>query len=60
MDHANAHLMELTNDAMETKIIVSKFTHEENKYTKITSNNRSACRLSKMEDLTFIFLEIEA
>ena len=33
MDHANAHLMELTNGAMETKIIVSKFTHEEKEMT---------------------------
>jgi hypothetical protein len=29
MDHANAHLMELTADPMETKVIASKFTRLE-------------------------------
>jgi len=29
MDHASAHLMTLTSGNMETKIIDSKFTHEE-------------------------------
>jgi predicted dinucleotide-binding enzyme len=33
MDHASAHLMELTSADMETKIIESKFTHEEKKET---------------------------
>jgi hypothetical protein len=33
MDHASAHLMVLTNGKMETKIIESKFTHEEKKDT---------------------------
>jgi nitrogenase subunit NifH len=28
MDHASAHLMEFTVDAMETKVVASKFTHE--------------------------------
>lgn len=29
MDHANAHLMEFTPDPIQTKIITSKFTHQE-------------------------------
>jgi len=29
MDHSSAHLMEFTKDPIETKIIGSKFTHEE-------------------------------
>lgn len=29
MDHANAHVMELSANSIETKIITSKFTHEE-------------------------------
>lgn len=29
MDHSNAHLMEFTTDPIETKIVSSKFTHEE-------------------------------
>jgi len=33
MDHANAHLMELTSYDMETKTIESKFTHEEKEET---------------------------
>lgn len=31
MDHANAHLMVLTSGDMKTKVIDSKFTHEEKK-----------------------------
>lgn len=33
MDHASAHLMSITSDEMETKIIDSKFTHEEKEET---------------------------
>ena len=33
MDHASAHLMELTSGDMETKTIESKFTHEEKENT---------------------------
>lgn len=33
MDHASAHLMELTSGDMETKTIESKFTHEEKETT---------------------------
>ena len=33
MDHASAHLMVLTSGTMETKIIDSRFTHEEKKDT---------------------------
>lgn len=29
MDHANAHIMECSNDSMETKTISSKFTSQE-------------------------------
>lgn len=33
MDHSNAHLMEYTPDPIETKIIASKFTHEEKEHS---------------------------
>jgi hypothetical protein len=33
MDHASANLIEIKNGIMETKTIVSKFTHEEKKET---------------------------
>ena len=33
MDHASAHLMELTSGEMVTKTIESKFTHEEKRET---------------------------
>ena len=31
MDHSSAHLMEFTTDPIETKTIVSEFTHDEKK-----------------------------
>jgi len=33
MDHATAHLMEYTVEPIETKIIASKFTHEEKEHS---------------------------
>ena len=37
MDHASAHLTEFTTDPMETKVIVSKFTHEEKEQSLVRS-----------------------
>jgi hypothetical protein len=39
MDHANAHLMEFTNDQIETKIVASKFTHAQKEETLNKSEN---------------------
>ena len=39
MDHSNAHLMKFTTDSIETKIITSKFTHEDKKHTLNRSEN---------------------
>jgi stalled ribosome rescue protein Dom34 len=33
MDHSSAHLTELSNNPMVTKIIVSKFTHEDKEHS---------------------------
>jgi hypothetical protein len=33
MDHSSAHLMELTTDPIETKIVASKFTHDEKEHS---------------------------
>jgi hypothetical protein len=33
MDHSNAHLMEFTTDPIETKLINSKFTHQEKEHS---------------------------
>ena len=33
MDHASAHLMEISDETVETKVIDSKFTHEEKELT---------------------------
>ena len=40
MDHSRAHVMEFTTDPIETKIILSEFTHEEKEFS-----------LSKSEEL---------
>lgn len=39
MDHSNAHLMEFTTDPIETKIVSSKFTHEEKENSLGKSEN---------------------
>ncbi len=39
MDHANAHLMEYTNQPIETKTIESKFTHQEKEHSIGKSEN---------------------
>ncbi|MCE9539645.1 MAG: hypothetical protein K8R85_10555 [Bacteroidetes bacterium] len=39
MDHSNAHLMEFTTDPIETKIVSSKFTHEERENSLGKSEN---------------------
>lgn len=39
MDHANAHVMEFTNDPIETKTITSKFTHEEKEHSLSLNEN---------------------
>jgi len=39
MDHSNAHLMEFTNDSIETRIITSKFTHADKMHTLHRSEN---------------------
>lgn len=39
MDHANAHVMEFTMDPIETKIISSKFTHDEKESSLGKSEN---------------------
>jgi stalled ribosome rescue protein Dom34 len=33
MDHGSAHLMEFTSDPIETKVIASKFTHQEKEHS---------------------------
>lgn len=33
MDHSNAHLMEFSTDTIETKVIASKFTHQEKEHS---------------------------
>jgi hypothetical protein len=44
MDHASAHLMEFTVDAMETKVVASKFTHEvkEHSISKLSTTSNWA------------------
>ncbi len=37
MDHASAHIMEITTAPMETNIITSKFTHEEKEDSLVKS-----------------------
>jgi nitrogenase subunit NifH len=39
MDHSNAHVMEFTTDPIETKIVSSKFTHEEKENSLGKSEN---------------------
>jgi nitrogenase subunit NifH len=39
MDHSSAHLMEFTTEPIETKIIVSKFTHQEKEHSLEKSEN---------------------
>jgi DNA-binding LytR/AlgR family response regulator len=39
MDHASAHVMEFTIDPIETKTIISKFTHEEKEQSLNKSEN---------------------
>jgi|ERR1035437_1434276 nitrogenase subunit NifH len=39
MDHSSAHLMEFTTDPIETKIITSKFTHQEKENSLGKSEN---------------------
>jgi nitrogenase subunit NifH len=39
MDHANAHLMELTSSPIETRIIESKFTHNEKEHSLLKGEN---------------------
>jgi hypothetical protein len=39
MDHASAHVMEFTTDPIETRIIHSKFTHQEKEHSLGKSEN---------------------
>ena len=45
MDHSNAHIMEFTTGTIETKIISSKFTHDE----KVESLNKSESLMHNKE-----------
>jgi len=58
MDHASAHLMELTSADMETKIIESKFTHEEKKET-LHKGEKAAHHKEQHEELAY-YKEIAA
>jgi hypothetical protein len=39
MDHSNAHLMEFSPDTIETKTIVSEFTHQQKEHSLGKSEN---------------------
>lgn len=39
MHHSTAHLMEFKTDAIETKIVESKFSHQEKEHSLIKSEN---------------------